>query len=386
MSTINPLLVILLVPVFELFIYPVCIQLGVLATPLQKMGCGGVLAALSFVIVGFIQLAVDKTAVALPADHHTRVVLINLSNDSISGSASDLNFTVLSGGQTVFDTRTPPEIFGQPIANITRGLRKEAHLVVVYEQNDHQLEASVLPFKLEKIPDGFSQVLIMSNSVKNLSLTVANDKETYKAEMISNNLFKPVLIQPSLLSDPDYLVTVRVENSPTPIVLGSVTPGMGGVYGLIVSGKETLQLTQLALVEANSVSILWQILPYVVITIGEIMFSITGLEFSYSQAPTSMKSILQAIWLLTVAFGNLIDIIISGSHFIESKPTEFFVYAALMALTITVFGVMAYFYQYADSIESDIMPSDPKLTKEELMLLDQHKLDGSKTEANYGAL
>merc|ERR1712200_353122 len=43
---------------------------------------------------------------------------------------------------------------------------------------------------------------------------------------------------------------------------------------------------------------------------GVIMFTITGLEFSYSQAPESMKSVLQACWLLTVAFGNIIDMIV----------------------------------------------------------------------------
>lgn len=41
------------------------------------------------------------------------------------------------------------------------------------------------------------------------------------------------------------------------------------------------------------------------------MFSVTGLEFSYSQAPTSMKSVLQAGWLLTVAIGNLFVVIVA---------------------------------------------------------------------------
>ena len=36
-------------------------------------------------------------------------------------------------------------------------------------------------------------------------------------------------------------------------------------------------------VMANNVNIAWQIPQYVLITVGEVMFSVTGLEFSYSQ-------------------------------------------------------------------------------------------------------
>jgi len=63
----------------------------------------------------------------------------------------------------------------------------------------------------------------------------------------------------------------------------------------------------------NSVSLFLQIPMYFLITAGEVMFSITGLEFAYSQAPVSMKAMCQAAWLLTVAFGNLVVIIVAES-------------------------------------------------------------------------
>lgn len=47
------------------------------------------------------------------------------------------------------------------------------------------------------------------------------------------------------------------------------------------------------IVRPNSVSVLWQLPQYFVMTMGEILFSVTGLEFSYSQASPSMKSVLQ---------------------------------------------------------------------------------------------
>ena len=47
-------------------------------------------------------------------------------------------------------------------------------------------------------------------------------------------------------------------------------------------------------------------------TAAEVLFSVTGLEFAYSQAPISMKSVVQAFWCLTSA----------GRDLIEDSPSE----------------------------------------------------------------
>ena len=53
-------------------------------------------------------------------------------------------------------------------------------------------------------------------------------------------------------------------------------------------------------------NVLWQLPGYILLTAGEVMVSITGLEFSYTQAPTKMKSAVMALWLFAVSVGNLI--------------------------------------------------------------------------------
>jgi POT family proton-dependent oligopeptide transporter len=52
-------------------------------------------------------------------------------------------------------------------------------------------------------------------------------------------------------------------------------------------------------------SIVWQILPYALLTFGEVLVSATGLEFAYSQAPPAMKGVIMSFWNLTVTVGNL---------------------------------------------------------------------------------
>jgi len=60
-------------------------------------------------------------------------------------------------------------------------------------------------------------------------------------------------------------------------------------------------------------SVWWQIFAYVVLSAAEVLVSITGLEYAYTQAPKSMKSTMSAIWLLTVAAGNLFDALINSN-------------------------------------------------------------------------
>ena len=62
-------------------------------------------------------------------------------------------------------------------------------------------------------------------------------------------------------------------------------------------------------------SVAWQFLAYCVITAAEIMVSITGLEFSYAQAPKTMKSVIMAIWLLSVSLGNYVTAAVN--HWIQ---------------------------------------------------------------------
>merc|ERR1712027_112207 len=79
------------------------------------------------------------------------------------------------------------------------------------------------------------------------------------------------------------------------------------------------------------------------------MLSITGLEFSYSQSPESMKSVLQAAWLLTVAFGNVIVILIAHAKAFNDQASEFFMFDVLMFIDMGISSVMAYFYKYTSS-------------------------------------
>lgn len=59
--------------------------------------------------------------------------------------------------------------------------------------------------------------------------------------------------------------------------------------------------------QPNNVHIAVQTPAYVFIGLAEIFISVTGLEYAYTKAPTSMKSFVQSLYLFTSAFGSALN-------------------------------------------------------------------------------
>ena len=105
-------------------------------------------------------------------------------------------------------------------------------------------------------------------------------------------------------------------------------------------------------------SVNWQLLAYVVLTLGEAMVSITGLEFSYTQAPNSMKSSVMALWLLAVSAGSFFVArfnawILNADGTKKFTDYEYFVFfTVLMFAAAVVFIFVASFYKGRTHLQS----------------------------------
>lgn len=88
-------------------------------------------------------------------------------------------------------------------------------------------------------------------------------------------------------------------------------------------------------------SILLQFPMFFLIMMGEVLISVPGLKFCYTHAPTSMKSVLTAVWFINNALGNLIVVIFTELRLIENKSLEFFFYAFLMLAATMIFTLLA---------------------------------------------
>jgi POT family proton-dependent oligopeptide transporter len=106
----------------------------------------------------------------------------------------------------------------------------------------------------------------------------------------------------STLDGKAYIVNGKVEKVDAPLLLkdDKVVKDKGD------DKKETvLQPDAYARIE-NKVSVWWQVFAFLIITVAEILISVTGLELAYAAAPKSMSGLVTACWLLTVALANLL--------------------------------------------------------------------------------
>lgn len=94
----------------------------------------------------------------------------------------------------------------------------------------------------------------------------------------------------------------------------------------------------------GQVPVLWQIVPYVLVTVGEVLVSITGLEFAYTQAPRAMKSTIMGFWALFTTFGNMLVVALAPLQGL-SMARFFWVFTALMVAAALVFTVLARTYK-----------------------------------------
>jgi proton-dependent oligopeptide transporter, POT family len=103
----------------------------------------------------------------------------------------------------------------------------------------------------------------------------------------------------------------------------------------------------------------WQILAYTLITAAEILISITVLEFSYTQAPTKMKSFVMAFNLLSVSLGNqftaLVNRFIQNADKTSKLPGAdyYWFFAGMMLLVAFVFIPVALAFKEKTYIQQE---------------------------------
>ncbi|GMR53789.1 hypothetical protein PMAYCL1PPCAC_23984, partial [Pristionchus mayeri] len=335
MSFINPLLIIILVPLFEVLIYP-CLKRLISVTPLRKMAFGGLLSSLSFLVAGLLQFEVNKSIPVIPQSDQISLWTI----DDLPVMNTSGHYFLLEGRERLM--RATEYSIGGELIDMRRYSGKG---VVVKGRKGGN---TILPFQVQKPMRTMIIYMIVEEekSIYNTTLKMMNSKgeaiNTYQL-VTSNASDDTSYIEIKLPIISDGKIDLRYGKN---LIYRKVIEfGMGSV---LVAYFEGTEMKLLNVVEENGMNLLWTIPQYILITMGEILISVTGLEFAYSQASADMKSVLQAVFLSSVCLGNVIDMGISGSHIIGDPSLEFFLYAALMLAVMIIFILLANRYKYKD--------------------------------------
>lgn len=318
MQLINPLLILLFIPLYDVLFYPLLSKIGI-RRPLQKLTLGGILAGVAFILSGVVELELEKTYPELPRVGECQLRMFNtfpcdyavqVNTDHTELQRFDiekLKFFELKNipvtEKISYDMTMSPKVSGNADCPIITGkinlLEKQA--VSYFGQSGKLIEFLDDP---NKSRTGDPVIRILVNMKNARTVAVIDPKGVVRSEEPATNTDRIDLVTYT------YIVTVDgVERA-------NFALKQGAVFTVLINDAG-FSLTSIS--DPNSMHIFWLIPQYVVMTLGEVMYSVTGLQFSYAQAPVSMKSVIQACWLLTVAFGNLIDVIVVGSQAFDSQ-------------------------------------------------------------------
>ncbi|KAI8430723.1 hypothetical protein MSG28_000907 [Choristoneura fumiferana] len=366
LQVMNPAMVLFMIPVCPGGAWPLLPDIP----PLQKMFVGGMLAALAFVSAGILQIGIE-----LPGRHQTGLVFLNTLGCAVElAVAGEGTAPVEAHGTALMaplphrtlrlHASCPQNCAGRALKrhSVSEELKTVAGYfmpVVIGQNSDDQLSLYFMdPNPFSKSLTGKPKLKVVyvgdTGPNKNVSITIETDKRLSDIYYVSDAPIDHIGESAYMCLQPGNLKW-RAESADGELSgAGSAALRAGGVYVLCL--RERLGRLDGAALHApnppNELQLAWIVPQYLLVSVAEIMFAVSGLEFSFTQAPKSMKTITIAAWYVSVAFGNLIVILVAQTKIFESRATEFFVYAAVLTVAMLIFLKMAQGYR-PRSIESD---------------------------------
>ncbi|XP_078620512.1 solute carrier family 15 member 2-like isoform X1 [Branchiostoma floridae x Branchiostoma japonicum] len=374
---VNPALILILIPIFEGVIYPILDKCKIPNRPLQRMCAGMTFAAGAFVVAGFIQIALQNTYPQPPASGYSGLRVINMADceltatfdhpftgdnppafDAIAYKGEQKLYNVPMGNHTIDFTCNGKT----PLNNYPVDMGDQEFNTVIITDNNGSLHAPTQYHtdwdKPDKADPKMRVIFMLDPDTIGNNVTVRIENKAVPTQVNHDFDAEMETATEYVVKEPgDFNVRLQFVNNTKADqdeLVGTFSTEHGGGYTVVVYNDGTDNMVESYIdAEPSSMSILYQIPQYFIITTGEVLFSVTGLDFSYSQAPKSMKSVLQAAWLLTVAFGNVIVLIVAEARLIEDQAIEFFMFAGLMGAVVIIFAIMAYFYTYNEIPKDD---------------------------------
>ncbi|XP_039285980.1 peptide transporter 3 isoform X2 [Nilaparvata lugens] len=385
---LNPILVLLCVPILDSIVYPVFgNKLELLASPLHRMTAGGFTSSKSFFLASLLETKLRRSNPSPPKHNISFVNFMNLlpcaiqilnPSNSVQVLPPYTNFLfnkipVNNVTNYTVDILSPYQCGDISFQNPHLRLPIEVHernasSVFIFEDEQLIVSAKTVFDDLEKSLYGRSRVRFIILETKDvlgkteLNVTTKETKSVLIYNYTSNPQTRISVSNFKELTRGNYSYTLRKTNldnnqSLSELVTDDFSVEVGGVYSLVIQRNKTdITYHKLTLMTPpNKVSLIWMLPQYGFLSVGEALLAESAISFSIAQAPKSMKSVTLAMWYLSIALGNLIVIIITEVKPFRSQKAEFLFYTILAVCTMTLF--MAIIARY------DLEPEKPTAPK-----------------------
>ncbi|XP_023221491.1 peptide transporter family 2-like [Centruroides sculpturatus] len=328
-----PLLSISLIPILEYIVYPIFNKCNLLTSSLQKIIVGGSLMALSYLIAAYLQLSLEKHL--LNCDAKYRLTIVNYTPCDVSVE-TPINSLATNDNQVKEKITEDDFVRGLNIIATNCTLQEEKINFHLYSN----ISETTVIFNIRGI----------NPTINTKVLPVPQINIKYGMNVSLDN-------SPLLLKNKTSIRNSHMTDRYTDVM--NINIKSGNICKVIAFEDQNgmLKWQHEDLLQCNSLSILLQIPQYTLLAAGEAMFYISAMEFGYSEAPTSMKSIIQSCFFLDSALANFMILIVQQMKFLGKESHKLFIYFGLAVLDIMVLILVAYKYKYRNYVILSKTPS-----------------------------
>ncbi|XP_003991740.4 solute carrier family 15 member 2 isoform X1 [Felis catus] len=353
MQVLNPLLVLIFIPLFDLVIYRLVSKCGINFSSLRKMAVGMILASLAFAVAAAVELKINRMTPPQPSPQEIFLQVLNLADDEVKVTVlGDENNTLLEESLRSFQkmphyaqlhlkTKSQDFHFYLTYHNLSvytkHSVEEKNWYSLILREGGKNISSMMVKDEGNKTANGMTTVRFINTLHKEVNISLTTDIFLSVGEDYGVSAY--ITVQ----SGEYAAVHCRTEDKDFLLNMGLLDFGATYLFVITNNTNQDPQAWKMKDTPANKLSIAWQLPQYALVTAGEVMFSVTGLEFSYSQAPSSMKSVLQAAWLLTVAVGNIIVLVVAQFSGLV-QWAEFILFSCLLLVVCLIFSIMGYYY------------------------------------------
>ncbi|KAL4677508.1 hypothetical protein H8959_020182 [Pygathrix nigripes] len=353
MQVLNPLLVLIFIPLFDFVIYRLVSKCGINFSSLRKMAVGMILACLAFAVAAAVEIKINEMTPAQPGPQEVFLQVLNLADDDVKVTVvGNENNSLLIESIKSFQktprysklhlkTKSQNFHFHLKYHNLSlyteHSVQEKNWYSLVIREDGNSISSMMVKDTESKTINGMTTVRFVNTLHKDVNISLSKDTSLNVGEDYGVSAYRTV-------QRGEYpAVHCRTEDKNFSLNLGLLDFGAAYLFVITNNTNEGLKAWKTEDIPANKMSIAWQLPQYALVTAGEVMFSVTGLEFSYSQAPSSMKSVLQAAWLLTIAVGNIIVLVVAQFSGLV-QWAEFILFSCLLLVICLIFSIMGYYY------------------------------------------